>query len=141
MSLGRTATIEGTYEKARGRWDDASVRRRNRLILLGVSVVIAAGALTGAFIAGSHYPAVTVVSGEAHVGDGVATAFVDGWAYGIPMDVAWLGTDGSWRQSGTPACMAWTGTPRDVSIKFGWVPITSPDDTGWRQVVWVSCRN
>jgi hypothetical protein len=87
------------------------VRRRNRLISLGVSVVIAAGALTGAFIAGSHYPAVTVVSGEAHVGDGVATAFVDGWPYGIPMDVAWLGTDGSWRQSGTPACMAWTGTP------------------------------
>jgi len=118
------------------------VRRRNWVISLGVSVVVAAGALTtGAFVVGSHNPAVTVVSGDARVGDGVATAFVDGWAYGIPMDVAWLGTDGSWRQSGTPACMTWTGTPRDVSIKFGWVPVTSPDGNGWRQVVWVSCRD
>jgi hypothetical protein len=112
------------------------------VISLGVSVVVAAGALTtGAFVVGSHNPAVTVVSGDARVGDGVATAFVDGWAYGIPMDVAWLGTDGSWRQSGTPACMTWTGTPRDVSIKFGWVPVTSPDGNGWRQIVWVSCRD
>jgi hypothetical protein len=118
------------------------VQRRNRLILFGVSIVMAAGALTaGAFVAGSHDPAVTVLSGNARAGEGVATAVVDGWAYGIPMDVAWVGSDGSWRQSGTPACLAWTGTPRDVGIQFGWVPITSPDGNGWRQVVWVSCRS
>lgn len=117
------------------------MRRRNRLITLAGSTVVALGALTaGSFVVGSHNPTVTVVSGDAVVGDGVATAFVDGWAYGIPMDVAWLGTDGSWRQSGTPACMAWTGNPRNVAVKFGWVPITSPDGNGWRQVVWVSCQ-
>jgi hypothetical protein len=117
------------------------VRRRNRLIFLGVAAVVAAGALTtGAFVAGSHNPTVTVASGNAHVGDGVASAFADGQWYGIPMDVAWLGTDGSWRQNGTPACLAWTGSSRDVAIQFGWVPITSPGGGGaWRQVVWVSC--
>jgi hypothetical protein len=109
-------------------------------MVLAVSAVVAAGALTtGAFVVGSHNPAVTVASGYAHVGDGVASAFADGSWYGIPMDVAWLGTDGSWRQDGTPACMAWTGTPRDVTIKFGWVPITYPGGSGQRQVVWVSC--
>jgi hypothetical protein len=118
------------------------MRRRQRLIVLGVSIVVAAGALTaGAFVVGSHNPAVTVVSGDARVGDGVATALVDGWAYGIPMDVAWVGSDGSWRPDGTPACLAWTGSSRVVALQFGWVPITSPDGNGWRQVVWVSCRN
>lgn len=102
--------------------------------------MLVAGALTaGAFVVGSHNPDVTVVNADARAGDGVATAFVDGWAYGIPMDGAWMGTDGSWRDSGTPACIAWTGTPRDVRIKFGWVPITSPEGVGWRQVVWVAC--
>jgi hypothetical protein len=122
--------------------DDSSVRSRFRLISLGASGVVAAGAVTAAaFIVGSHNPAVTVANGEARVGYDVATAVVDGWAYGVPMDVAWLGTDGSWRQSGRPACLAWTGSPRDVAIRFGWVPITSPDSNGWRQVVWVSCSN
>jgi hypothetical protein len=118
------------------------VQSRFRLISVGVSVVVAACAVTaGAFEVGSHNPTVTVASGNAHVGDGVASAFADGQWYGIPMDVAWLGTDGSWRQNGTPACLAWTGSPRDVAIQFGWVPITHPGGDAWRQVVWVSCRD
>jgi hypothetical protein len=72
------------------------VQRRYRLISIGLSVVVAACAVTvGAFEVGSHNPTVTVTSGNAHVGDGVASAFADGQWYGIPMDVAWLGTDGS----------------------------------------------
>ena len=124
----------------RRRCHDANVQRRNRLISLGVSTVIAAAALTaGAFAVGSRNPAVTVVTSQTHVGIDEASAFADGWVYGVPMDVAWLGTDGSWRQNGRPACLAWTGSPRDVTIKFGWVPITSPGGSGWRDVVWVSC--
>ena len=130
----------GPLNEPRGRCDDAGVRMRNRVGLSAVSTVVAVGALTaGSFFVGSHNPAVTVVSGYVHVGDGVASAFADGLWYGIPTDVAWLGTDGSWRQDGTAPCLAWTGTPRDVTIKFGWVPITYPNGGGWRQVVWVSC--
>jgi hypothetical protein len=32
--------------------------------------------------------------------------------------MARLGTDGSRRQNGRPACLAWTRSPRDVAIKF-----------------------
>lgn len=119
------------------------VQRRNRLILVWMSVVVAACAIAvGAFELGSHNPTVTVDRANAHAGYGVASAFADGQWYGIPMDVAWLGTDGSWRQNGTPACLVWTGSPRDVPIQFGWVPVTSPGGGGaWRQVVWVSCRD
>ena len=118
------------------------MQRRQRLIGLAVSIVVAAAALTaGAFVVGSHNPAVAVASGNASVGDGVVTAFVDGVSYEIPQDVAWVGSDGSWRPDGTPACVAWTGSSRVVAIQFGWVPIKSPDGNGWRQVVWVNCRN
>ena len=118
------------------------MQSRYRMISVGVSAVVAICAVAvGAFEVGSHNPTVTVASGDAHVGDGVASAFADGQWYGIPVDVAWLGTDGSWRQNGTPACLAWTGSLRDVAIQFGWVPITSPGGSAWRQVVWVSCRN
>ena len=119
------------------------VNGRYRRISVGVPVVVAACAVAvAAFEVGSHNPAVTVASADAHVGAGQASAFADGQWYGIPMDVAWLGTDGSWRQDGTPACLAWMGAPRDVAIQFGWVPVASPSGGGaWRQVVWVSCRD
>jgi hypothetical protein len=118
------------------------MQRRYPLISIGRSVVVATFAVTaGAFEVGSHNPTVTVTGGNAQVGEGVASAFADGQWYGIPMDVAWLGSDGSWRQNGTPACLAWTGSPRDVAIQFGWVPITSPSGGEWCQVVWVSCRD
>jgi hypothetical protein len=111
------------------------------VISLGVSAVVAAGALaTGAFVVGTHNPAVTVASGAASAGYDQATVFVDGYAYAIPMDVEWFGTDGNLRPGGQPACLAWTGSARTVPIEFGWVPITSPDGSGWRQVVWVSCK-
>src|SRR5579864_631808 len=118
------------------------VRRRYHQVSLGLLIVLVVGALAAsAFVVGSRNPAITIENGDAHVGADVATASVDGWSYEIPMDVAWLGTDGSWRQDGRPACLAWTGSPRGIAIQFGWVPITSPAGVRWRQVVWVSCRN
>lgn len=118
------------------------MRRQYRLISLGVSTVVAAGALaTGAFVLGSHNPAVTVARGEASASYDQATVLVDGDWYQIPRDVEWSGTDGSWNPSGQPACLAWTGSPRgNVPIEFGWVPITAPDGSGWRQIVWVACK-
>ena len=118
------------------------MRRQYRLIALAVSTVVAAGALaTGAFVLGSHNPAVTVVSGEASTSYREATVLVNGDSYQIPSDVEWSGTDGSWNTSGQPACLAWTGSPRgNVPIEFGWVRITGPDGGGWRQIVWVACK-
>ena len=118
------------------------MRRQYGLISLGVSTVVAAGALaTGAFVLGSHNPTVTVVSGEASTSYHEATVLVNGDAYQIPSDVEWSGMNGGWNTSGQPSCLAWTGSPRgNVPIEFGWVPITAPDSSGWCQVVWVACK-
>jgi hypothetical protein len=111
---------------------------RNRLILaaaLGV-VALAAAALLGFLVrSGSD---VTVLTGRAHVGIDQATAVVDGWAYELPVDVAWLGADGSWRLDGRPACLTQLGM--SGPIQFGYVSVTGPTDVPWRQVVWVSCK-
>lgn len=111
---------------------------RNRVMVaavLGV-VALAAAALLG-FLARSGSGA-TVLTGRAHVGLDQATAVVDGWAYAIPVDVQWLGTDGTWRDSGRPACLTHLGM--SAPIQFAYVPVTGPTEMSWRQVVWVSCK-
>jgi hypothetical protein len=111
---------------------------RNRVIFaaaLGV-VALAAAALLG-FLARSGSD-VTVLTGQARVGIDQATAVVDGWAYALPVDVAWLGADGSWRLGGRPACLTHLGM--SAPIQFGYVSVTGPTEQSWRQVVWVSCK-
>jgi hypothetical protein len=111
---------------------------RNRVILATVFgvVALAAAALLG-FLARSGSD-VTVLTGQARVGIDQATAVVDGWAYALPVDVAWLGADGSWRLDGRPACLTHLGM--SGPIQFGYVPVTGPTAMSWRQVVWVSCK-
>jgi hypothetical protein len=49
--------------------------------------------------------------------------------------MARLGTDGSRRQNGRPACLAWTRSPRDVAIKFvdalGHLRRVQPVESAW----------
>jgi hypothetical protein len=111
---------------------------RNRLIaavVVGV-LALAAAALVG-FLARTGSD-VTVLSGRARVGVDQATAVVDGWAYAVPVDVTWLGADGSWREGGRPACLTQLGM--SAPIQFGYVAVTGPTEMSWRQVVWVSCK-
>jgi hypothetical protein len=122
---------------ARGIEEEGDVSR-NRVIsaaVLGV-VALAAAALLG-FLARSGSN-VTVLTGRARVGVNQATATIDGWSYALPVDVAWLGADGSWRESGRPACLTQQGM--SAPIQFGYVPVTGPSEISWRQVVWVSCK-
>jgi hypothetical protein len=115
------------------------VQARVWVITIGVWAVSTIGIAIGAFVVGAHNPSITVVSGKALVGESQATVSVDGWSYAIPIDVAWKGSDGIWRDRGRPACLALTGSNGPVPIQFGWVATNTPDGRSWRQVVWVSC--
>jgi hypothetical protein len=112
--------------------------QRRQLVKLGALCVAAlAGAAFGGYVLGSRTAAITVFTANAYVGIAQASAAVDGTFYGIPSDVVWQGGDGGWRESGFPSCLTPPGTY--VRIRFGVASVPHPDDTTWRQVVWVSC--
>jgi len=66
------------------------------------------------------------------------TVFVAGWAYGISGKVTWFDSQGTEHERGWPSCLRSVG--KRVQITFGAVPVTAPNGSAWRQVVWVDCR-
>jgi hypothetical protein len=56
--------------------------------------------------------------------------------YGVPTDVAWTDTEGSFNSHGRPACLPPGGTTEPVLLH--WVETTA-DDVTWRAVVHVTC--
>jgi hypothetical protein len=80
----------------------------------------------------------TVLTGMAYTGLNEATVTVAGWSYGISGNVTWLDSQGTEHVGGWPSCLRSAG--RRVPITFGAVPVTAPDGSSWRQVVWVDCR-
>jgi len=95
-----------------------------------------------AFLAGEHqqHP-VTVLSGVADVGDHTASVTVAGssWVYGLSGVDQWVDQQGQTHLGGWPTCLSTPG--QTVPITFGWVPVTAPDGSSWRQVVWVGCSS
>jgi hypothetical protein len=95
------------------------------------------------FLAGEHHQhPVTVLSGVADVaGDNTASVIVAGssWVYGISGVDQWVDQQGQTHLGGWPACLSTPGTT--VPVTFGWVPVTGPDGSSWRQVVWVDCSS
>jgi hypothetical protein len=94
-----------------------------------------------AFLAGQHQQRpFTVLSGPVSVGDHEATFVVAGWAYGIEGNsVPWVDQQGETHYGSWPACLRELG--RTAPVTFGEVPVTAPDGSSWRQVVWVDCRS
>lgn len=96
--------------------------------------------LVMALVASEHgSDRVTAVTGVVHVGDHVATMMQGGWAYGFSGDgVSWIDSRGSQHDGGWPACLRGPGL---VRATFGVIPVTNPDGSSVRQVVWVDCRH
>ncbi len=113
----------------------------SRRATLAVAVIAAAGVIAFlAFLAGEHQQRpFTVLSGIAAVGDHEATFTVAGWAYGMEGNsVPWVDQQGVTHYGSWPACLQEPG--RTVPVTFGEEPVTAPDGSSWRQVVWVDCR-
>ena len=107
-----------------------------------VVAFVVLGLIAGlAFLAGERQGSrPTVLTGIAYVGQNEASVTVAGWSYGIvgTGNLTWFDTQGTAHSSGWPSCLR--GIGRHVRITFGAVPVTAPDGSSWRQVVWVDCQ-
>ena len=91
-----------------------------------------------AFLVGErHASHTTVLTGIPVVGQNEATVTVGGWSYGISGNVTWFDSQGTMHEGSWPTCLRDTGPGRPIT--FGMVPVTTPDGSSWRQVVWVDC--
>ena len=111
----------------------------SKAMRLVVGFVVLCLIVCGAFLAGERQGnRTTVLTGTAYTGISEATVTVAGWSYGISGNVPWFDSQGTEHIGGWPSCLR--GVGRRVPITFGAVPVTAPDGTSWRQVVWVDCR-
>jgi hypothetical protein len=116
---------------------------RPRRTIQAAAVALAAGLIgITAFVAGQHHhpSGVTMLTGVAYTGGQQMSVVVDGWAYGLdgPGNLTWVDREGTTHIGGWPSCLATPGATH--RIRFGYMPVTLPDGTGSRQVVWIDCR-
>ena len=107
--------------------------RMSALVLVAVAV-----AFVGGFGAGRAQPAVTIRTGTAYSAEGAISIQSGDWTYGVPLDVAWVGADNAWRDSGRPECLPPSTTIID-NVRFASVD-AAIENLGWRPVIWVDCR-
>lgn len=121
-----------------GEWRSIDSRRRVVVFCVAVMLLLTVGFV--GYIAGSGGSTVHVARGYAYASSEQISASADGWSYDIPLDVQWRSSDptGGWHEGSRPACLP-AGSAR-MPVKFGWVPVRTPDNVGWRTVVWVDCR-
>jgi hypothetical protein len=111
----------------------------SKAIRVVVAFVVLCVIAYGTFLVGERQGnRTTVLTGMAYTGINEATVTVAGWSYGISGNVTWLDSQGTEHVGGWPSCLRSAG--RRVPITFGAVPVTAPDGSSWRQVVWVDCR-
>ncbi len=111
--------------------------KATRVVVALVVLCLIAGL---AFLAGERQGSrPTVLTGIAYVGQNEASVTVAGWSYGIvgTGNLTWFDGQGTAHTSGWPSCLRGVG---HVRITFGAVPVTAPNGSSWRQVVWVDCR-
>jgi hypothetical protein len=117
--------------------------QRPHLVIRAAAMVLVAGLIgVAAFVTGQHHhpSGVTMLTGLAYTGGQQASVVVDGYAYGFEGvgSVTWVDGQGETHMGGWPSCLSVPGTTH--RIKFGYVPVTLPDGSGFRQIVWVDCR-
>jgi hypothetical protein len=108
--------------------------RRAVPISLGLLLLVG----VAGFAIGANKPSTTMRTALIYSSGSISSMPIDGWTYGIPLDVAWTDASGSYHDHGRPDCL-----PPAIGL-IG--PITfatveaSAGGVSWRPVVWVSCR-
>ena len=67
----------------------------------------------------------------------ISSVPIDGWTYGIPLDLAWVDASGSRHDHGRPDCLPQSGLIGPVTFASVEANI---EGTVYRLVIWVSCR-
>lgn len=110
--------------------------RRWRLAVIGTT--LAGLVLVGTYTAGEHRSHVHVHDAVAYAGYRESSWSAAGWTYGISDSVTWFDGFGTRHDSGWPDCLAAVGTT--ARIRFAETTVRGPDQSQWRQVLWVDCR-
>lgn len=106
-----------------------------RGVALTIAIVVVAAAI--GYFAATRQAGVVERNGIASPAAGAISAEAGGWTYNIPLDVPWTDLQGSFHDSGRPACLG--PDAGNVPVRFYSVDVLA-DGTMWRQVVWVDCR-
>lgn len=113
-----------------------SATRRSYLLFVGGAVIVAA--VLG-FALGSHGNGVATMSGNAYVGDHVASIKSGDRYYGVRDSVAWFDASGSFHEDGWPDCLGPAGS--EVGVRFGALPVTVPGSgLTFYDVAYIDCR-
>lgn len=114
-----------------------AIRLHSKASRIVIAVVVLCLVAAIAFVAGERRASnPMVLTGIPVIGQNVASVTVGGWTYGIEGSVTWYDSQGA--HLGTwPSCLS--NPARPVPIAFGAIPVTAPDGSQWRQVVWVEC--
>ena len=106
-------------------------------VVLGAVIAVAVAGLVG-FALGTRNSPTTHLTGQANVGNGVASIRSDGTYYGVSESVPWIDDTGSFHDDGWPECFGKPGTTTRVG--FGITPVTVLDAADFTSVVYVDCR-
>ena len=114
-------------------------RLTTALLMLLVAVAAVTGFAFGSKVgAGPRMSALQVFrDAPAQVGDGQASASIDGVTYGFRGEVAWVDAAASWHEDGWPACLERIGP---AVMTFGGAVIYGPTGAGSYRILWVDCR-
>jgi hypothetical protein len=111
--------------------------RRMSLKSMLVAVLIVLAAVAG-YAWGSHRNGVVELHGSAYSTPAQIGVTAGGIAYNVPLDLPWLGTDGTWNLGGRPACLP--ASSKHLRVTFGAVKWEHSDMRGYT-VAWVDCSH
>jgi hypothetical protein len=113
----------------------SGLTRRRSIVAVAVLAAIIA-----AFFVGRHQSGTaTIRHGQAISLVGVVGVLDHGASkYTIPLDVAWVGSDGGYRSDGRPECVPPVGIGT-IPVTFATVKVKDPDGYERDLTVWVDC--
>jgi len=106
-----------------------------RAVPILVGLFLLAG--VAGYAIGASHSTTTIHRAMVHSMGTISSEPIDGWTYGIPLDLAWTDASGSYHDHGRPDCLPQSGLVGPIT--FASVE-TSVGGVTWRPVVWVSCR-
>jgi hypothetical protein len=110
---------------------------RSRFAAVGIVLFLVGALAVSRWVTAGDRVQLSIHTADGAVGAEVASFQVGDVTYGFRHSVAWTDAEGSFHDSGWPACLT-AGDAKNVRIGVStlWVE----DRFGWSAVLWVDCR-
>lgn len=106
-----------------------------RAVPISLGLLLLAGVV--GYAIGASNSTTTIHKAMVYSMDSISSVPIDGWTYGIPLDLAWIDASGSFHEHGRPDCLPPSGLIGPITFASVEANIGG---TVYRPVVWVSCR-